>query len=104
MKEKPIAVISAASRGEARSGLYPILSIVTLIAVQKATATTIVKAIEYTFCHAEESRLAAVPSGIASVPKRSGSEKDPSTNIDWAWKLPSMKLSPWAKLISSMIP
>ena len=48
--------------------------------------------------------VAAVPSGIAITPKSSGIWNEPSATIDWVWNVPSMKLSPCAKLISSMIP
>ncbi len=39
-----------------------------------------------------------------SVVGKSGIWNEPAVTIDWVWNVPSMKLSPWAKLISSMIP
>ena len=46
MNENPIAVISGASRGWLRSGLYPIRSIATLIAAQKIIVRSKISVIE----------------------------------------------------------
>jgi hypothetical protein len=52
----------------------------------------------------DDASVVSVPSGMAIVANRSGIWKLPWLIIDWVWNVPSMKLSPWAKLISSMIP
>ena len=50
--------------------------------------------------------VAAAPSGIARTYAvgKSGIWNEPALTIEFVWNPPSMKLSPWAKLISSMIP
>jgi hypothetical protein len=42
--------------------------------------------------------------GMLITVKRSGIWNDPSITSECVWNVPSMKLSPCAKLISSMIP
>ncbi len=79
-------------------------SIATLIARHNAIDARSATAIAYAFSGPDDVTLAAVPSGIEIVKKRSGIWSDPSAKIDWVSSVPSMKMSPCAKLISSMIP
>ena len=80
-------MISGASLGALRNGRYPTFSIITLIDALTNIATTSVTSRPAT-------RPAVPVSGVS--PSGAQSAKDV--------KAPSMKISPWAKLISSMIP
>ena len=87
MKEKPTAVIRGASLGAALSGRYPTLSIITFSEPLTSIATTSVTSSPAT--------SAAVPvSGVRPSVPHSANDVN----------APIMKISPWAKLISSMIP
>jgi len=54
----------------------------------------------------DEAAVAVAPSGIPKmiVVGKRGIWKEPAVTIEFVWNVPSMKLSPCAKLISSMIP
>jgi hypothetical protein len=87
MNDMPMAVISGASRGALRSGLYAILSTVTLMRPQPSIATT------------SATRMAGStePNDELSV--------SPNSPISTAAIIaPSMNTSPCAKLISSRMP
>ena len=89
MNDAPIAVISGASRGALRSGLYAMSSTVTLSSPQKAM----------------QMRSATITSGQSTYhawPWWRSKREVPTTVT--AIIEPSMKTSPCAKLISSRMP
>ncbi len=87
MNEKPTAVISGASLGAPRNGLYATRSIITL-----SDALVSIETIRQT------NSPPTIDSGALVIPRPS-SPKSASEVSD-----PIMNTSPWAKLISSMIP
>jgi hypothetical protein len=95
MKDIPIAVMRTASRGAFRRGLYATRSIPTFRRPQANIATK---------------RAIKTPRILKNVPDPPViGEKSPRPKIVpertvRPTKEPIMKLSPWAKLISSMIP
>ena len=88
MNEKPTAVISGASLGALRSGLYATRSIITLSVPQHD--------------HRDEQDHEQAED---QAQQRRSSTVSPIVPIkEKATKLPIMKRSPWAKLMSSMMP
>ncbi len=83
----PMAVISGARRGALRSGRYATRSIATLIPPMTSITTG------NTTSKARRLMTVKVPSVIANNPRRVVPMYAPSVNT-----------SPWAKLISSMMP
>jgi hypothetical protein len=87
MNDIPIAVISGASLGALRNGRYATRSIITFSEPDASMLTT---------------STPPIPAMITSVDDL---ELIPSqAQIDTATNEPIMNTSPWAKLISSMIP
>jgi hypothetical protein len=87
MNEKPTAVIRGASLGALRNGRYATRSIITLSVPDAIIATT---------------RMRRRPGTSPNVPVATVNPSVPYRPA--ATNEPIMKTSPWAKLISSMIP
>ncbi len=88
MNDIPIAVINGASRGAPRSGRYATSSIDALSVPQKAIAITKTPKTD------SQTTIPRWPSVSPKRPPARVAESSP----------PSMKTSPWAKLINSRIP
>ena len=86
MKETPIADTSGASFGAFRNGRYTILSTATLSPPQNRPQST---------------TSSATPSHVVAMPPPPMPNADTSES---ARQAPSMIRSPWAKLISRMMP